>query len=210
MATLKLFFLRLSAALYIGCGGYAAWSWVYRLLWEWKFRDVTKLRIFATLADLGAYLQANASKWTGDTLKQGFDAFSFPLKAQRVFDGEEADTRGIDCDEFACFAANAILQSTLKGKMPAEVYSPQILTVTWVKKADGKATGHNVCLVEMPNGKRAYMDYGQPAGHSSNVEGVVRAVLDRYAPGGWQCIGWCTMTPALREAAFHWGLAAGK
>lgn len=176
---------------------YVAWSHFYRFLWERKYVYAPLLKTFTSLDELGAYLKSKAPLYRHDTWQQLFDAISRPRRVQGVFDGAIKDDRGLDCDEYAIYAANVIEASMLpKSNLLMETENPRLLTVCW-RKVTGELGGHNVCLVTLSSGKLAFMDYGPPRGHADKVQGVIAAVMSVYAPGG-DVIGWQVATPSLK------------
>jgi len=175
---------RVSFWFWLRLGGYKTWSQIYRVIWEKEFRDVP-LKAYDNLDQLSAKLQANAGKWRADSWKQLYDAVSYPGKAQTVFDGVISPEVGFDCDDFAIYITNVLDLSLVLSKLP--VAEPRFFTVCWMR--GWKGAGHNVCLVKLPDGAYAYMDYGVPRGHEVNPAAVAALVIANYAAGA-DMIGW--------------------
>jgi hypothetical protein len=108
-----------------------------------------------------------------------------------------------DCDEFAAFNSNVIANSIKAGVWRSPVKDPQFLTVGWLT-AEGKASGHNVCLLNDGNGRFGYMDYGMPAFFGTKQQ-VVDAIRECYAGPGNVAAAWGVMTPGLAFVEAHWG-----
>lgn len=136
--------------------------------------------MFRDVAELSEYLSVNAHKWRADSWKQMWDAVSYPAKAQAVFDGTYDPPDGCDCDEFAIFICNSVERGLATGAMKAgEVSNPKFVTIVWLE--GWRATGHNVCLVTLADGKLAYLDYGLPIAPSATVSELTQKVVSRYA-----------------------------
>lgn len=201
---MKLFLLRILVWVILRGGIYAGWSRVYRFLWERKY-NVVKLHTYASLAELGAYLETKAKLWAADSWRQFFDAIGTPGRVQLRFEGLEPITDGLDCDDFAIWIANVVQRSLASGKLSIrhQVTAPQLLTVTWLD-AKGHATGHNVCLLRSA-ASWAYMDYGTPLGHSTTIADVAQKVMWRYAGAGAKLLVWATHDKDLKHLQTHWG-----
>jgi hypothetical protein len=176
---------------------YTLWSRVYRWLYEREVMSTTALKTFETVRELGQYLNARKELWKADSWKQLFDAISSPEYAQQCFEGLVEPRSGLDCDEYAVFAANALKKSLLLGRMALteEVSAPQMLSVMW-RDGDG-LNGHNVCLARI-KGSWVYMDYGAPRGHSYDIRGVALAVLKEYAKPDAELLAHARMAPDLK------------
>ena len=168
---------------------YKTWSWLYRALWERRLRTVVVARLSLTaLADV---LRRNAQRWAPDAWQQLWDAVSYPAKAQEVFAGRLEAREGLDCDEFAVYAVAAA---------PAEL-RPRLLTVNWLK---GFApSGHNICLLTLPDGTFTCMDYGAPWGPSKATIAEVAAMVVK-AYGGDKLTFWSVSSEDLTPQP-EWG-----
>lgn len=205
MRSIWLFLCRLWTFLYMRLGVYKFWSNVYRFFWEQPFRPI-KLHVFPDLPALGKFLSASATKWRADSWKQLWDAVSYPQTAQAIFEGTYNPKYGCDCDEFAIFITCVLEKmsavGTLEYALGLPVAEPKFFTVMWM---DGwTPTGHNVCLVRVPDGRYAFMDYGMPSGHSTTIAGVAAAIVAAYAPKA-DLLGWAIAKSDLTPEAVHWG-----
>lgn len=184
MHSLKKRVLSFLLYVYFASGAFWAWTMLNNFLWDRKYRHNAVLQ-FKTIEELGEYLSRHADMWKADTPFQLWDVMSTPEYAQFCFTYRVvAKLAGLDCDEFARYAATSIMSGLTNGFMVPSVSWPMILTVTWIK--DGKVDGHNCCvLIHIPENepKYAYMDYGQPKGHARSVKDVVRNVINEYEPG---------------------------
>lgn len=200
LRSIWIFLCRLGNFLYLRTGWYKVWSGVYRFFWERQFRDVP-LRVYSDLNDLAKLLTANDGKWRADNWKTFGDAVSYPGKAQEVFDGKFIPTEDFDCDDFAVYT-NTVLVKSLAAGLKLPLSDPKFFTVTWM--TGWKPDGHNVCLICVPEGGYAYMDYGKPLGHAATPEGVARNVVERYAKGSDLIC--CNISEYnLTPVKFYWG-----
>lgn len=213
---MKIFFGRIGCYLFTGLI-YRYWSRLYRLIWEYKYRNV-ELWSYKTFMDLVVTMRT--CKWAKDGWHQLWDAFSYPGKVQHIINTvPEADRFIGDCDEFAIYLANVITQNFKdyygagwgldQGRFPMGyngllAEDAKVLTVMYVRE-DGSYGGHNVCLIYWRDGKYSYMDYDLPNTPESDIVSVVRQVMDKYAPKG-TCIGWATHSPELKLQSLHWKL----
>lgn len=171
---------RISCWLFLRGHLYRFKSWLYRETFEYPYKH-TELTIYTSLGDLATFLRKLI--WTADSWEELFDAISYPGKVEVV--GTTGDRKVGDCDEFAVYIANAVIRSIKAGYLP-EVRTAKMMAVTWCE--GWKPGGHNVAVLEMTDGRVAYMDYGMPI-YGSDVEDLVKRVMQRYTDGG-TCIGW--------------------
>lgn len=114
-----------------------------------------------------------------------FDAVCTAQKVQAAgFDG--SSPHGNDCDEEAIWLTNVINKNLDKIGQANSVVGADFFTVTWYEPATGKANGHNVCLLEYPDGWR-YMDYSMPSRLCGDPNEVAELVISNYA--GWNSTG---------------------
>lgn len=195
---------------FLSLRGYQMKSLAYRWLWERKYLK-SEIVTFPTLEALSRFTQ-HGRLWRADSWKAGFDAVITPGRAQAVFSGaEEAPVEDFDCDDHAIFVVASAARSLESGVMHTEgVVRPRFFTVTWMRTDTGKATGHNVCLLEVPQGpgrspKWCYMDYFGPSPHLEEVHQVARAVMLLYAGGPAKLLIWCVQTENLTPLLTHRG-----
>lgn len=194
--------------LYLRLHGYQLWSYLYRFVWERKYKSV-KIHRFERLALLVDFIRLQ--KWKADSWKEMFDAVSSPEKVQAIGQDASGDHLIGDCDEFAVYLANAISVSLKAGMMAADgIANPRFLTITWIDKKTKKAGGHNVCLLEYPSevgsSLYAYMDYGKPSAKFFTIGDVVKLVRDTYVGEGNHIgLAWCAADPNLKPWITHWG-----
>ena len=173
--------------LYLKLGSYKAWSRAYRAIWERKFKDV-KLVTFSGLSQLGPYMK-NGALWVKDSWRELFDAVGSPERAQQIFSGAEpAPKEGLDCDEHAIFLTAVLQKSLATGVLVDKVKNPRFFTVMWFE--GWKATGHNVCLLELPPAapltasgppRYCYMDYGEPSVACNSIQEVADLIRRSYS-----------------------------
>lgn len=202
MHTIWLFLCRLWCWSYITFRGYQGWSYLYRFIWEREYRD-RPVMIFNSIAELGRYLAPAAGKYKADSWRQLGDAVSYPQTAQAAFDGVTTPSSGIDCDEFAVFAANSIQRGLAIGVTKGGS-EPKFMTITWMR--GWKAGGHNVCLVRLDNGDRAYLDYGAPKVLPEDLNLAAKLIAETYCQNQpHEMIGWWVSRPDLTPELSHWG-----
>lgn len=181
---IKRFFVNLGFYLYVQLRIYKYWSKLYRLIWERKYRNVA-LPVYHDIQQLVNFI--STLTWVADGPKELFDAVSSPQKVEWI--GRLGDRKVGDCDEFAIYITNALSLNKEIGTLQPfagifpikEVY---FMTVPWAKGRDGKAGGHNVCLIEWALSVGtgfSYMDYGFPSLARSTIREVVRDVRVQYA-----------------------------
>jgi hypothetical protein len=190
--------------------GYQVKSVVYRFLWERKYLKA-EIVTFATLAELSNFI-SHGDLWQPDSWRSGFDAVITPGRAQAIFSGAEpAPVEDFDCDDHAIFVVASATRAIDRGVMHTEgVAQPRFFTVTWMRMDTGEATGHNVCLFEVPQGsdrpsKWCFMDYGGPSAHLEEIHQVARAVMLNYAGGPAKLLVWCVQTENLTPVLTHRG-----
>lgn len=186
---------------------YRHWSRLYRLIWEFKYRNYL-LHPYESIQDLAKAI--NNMKWKADDWKQLWDAFSYPGTVQSVLDNGGGYIG--DCDEFACYEAtvinNGIMGAYLKPFGNLRPVYAYILTVTWIDE-DGEYGGHNVCLIKSFDQKRrqyfySYMDYGLPNPEMKSIGEVVEQVLSNYGENA-TLLAWAMHTPELEMVKAHMG-----
>lgn len=199
---------RLIAYPWLTWGGYAALSYVYRFLWERKYRDVP-VNTFSSMSDLVKVL-GGGTAWRADSWRALGDAFAYPGKVQKVLQKEEPQpTHDLDCDDFAIFTATAIEASRIAhptGWMG--IFRARILTVTWLD--GGFISGHNVVLltVDDPEGTESaycYMDYGNPSKRVGNIDAVAELVREKYHKKTKEPIVWLVSDLTLKPWLSKWG-----
>jgi hypothetical protein len=178
---IKLFFGIIGIYLYLRLSLYGAWSWTYRTLFEWKYRNI-KLSTFDRYEGLLAVTRKLI--WTADTWRQLGDAISRPERVEYVARWS-INKRVGDCDEFAIYNV-ATLNKSLRERVfvgDLDLEAAYLLTVTWMKK-DGGYGGHNVALLVKSDQGYQYMDYGIPSKTRNSVREIAMDVVNRYASGG--------------------------
>jgi hypothetical protein len=141
--------------------------------------------------------------WRADSWKQLFDAVGCAERVERIFSGLEEPDTGLDCDEFAIWAAASLRTGKMRGVLVDDVTNISFLTVTW--RDAKKMQGHNACLFRLKD-KWVYIDYGMPKGHAVDIEGTVKALLAEYAEGDAELITWSLHCASdLKHIETHWG-----
>lgn len=203
-----LFVCRLFSFLYMRLSVYKYWSYLYRAVWERKFRDV-KISTFATIALLVKFV-GGGGRWRKDSWRALWDAVSSPQRVQQIFAGVEPQPEtDLDCDDYMSFTAAAIDKSLAAGLLAAEhLLNVWCLTVMWME--GWKATGHNVVLLEYYSPEEdcvmySYMDYSGPSVKRKTKQEIVDLVILKY--GGREAVGisWCRAKPDLTPVEAHWG-----
>jgi len=179
---------------------YRVKSYVYRWLFERKYRDVPLLR-FTNLNELVAFIRPGL--WMPDGWRSGWDATGYPGKAQTLFEAAQEVALGLrkpfsytdfDCDEFAIFIAAALAQHARENPR-AEIYDASVMAVTW---AEGRTVeGHNVCLYRRPEGFY-WVDYSVPHGPFLSVETAARDVAAFHGGPGETPLVYCRHDVNLR------------
>lgn len=193
--------------IWLGCkvaltlGYYRIKSALYRLLFERAYRN-DHIRLFYDLDGVAHFIKPDA--WRADSWTSGWDAVSYPGKAQRVFTGELDPKENFDCDDFAVWIVAALRLGASVGTMPA-IKDICMMSCIWGEPNSFKVGGHNVCLfaVGVPktdtashghvtvDGRKQFlspgfytMDYGLPYGPYESPEAAARAVCLRMSAGG--------------------------
>jgi hypothetical protein len=183
MRSLKVFFGKVGVWLYYTLRISAFWSHLYRLLFEFPYRNIQ----ISTYASYEALLEVTSKLiWTADGAKQLWDATSSPQWVEYVAKWR-ADKHVGDCDEFAVYNAAALNKSLREKKFTGDpdLVGAHMMTVMWVD-ADGVWGGHNVALLVKDhelNMAYSYMDYDMPSEPRLTVREVVQDILDHYVPG---------------------------
>lgn len=184
---MRTFLYRLVCFLHLRLGLYCLRSRVYRLLWERKYRD-TPVPTVKSLQEIVAMIRGWT--WTADSWREGWDAFSYP--------GAMFVRKTGDCDEFAVALCHLFRSNVIPG------YSnPRICTIQYIKES-GAPGGHNVCVLDRPQGRVAYMDYHMPEDYP-NLADLAEAVRLKYAGEKSSSLGWGITDPvSLKPIAVHW------
>lgn len=183
---------------------YRGWSWLYRQLFERKYRSWRWWKEVAFLDIHDVCSMVREMKYRPDGWRQLFDTFSYP---QAVLHRKEGD-----CDDIALFTVWALNQmniKTFKGiyDRPMRVDRAEVLTVTWMR-ANGTPGGHNTTLVHVSDpltGEKAYMviDYGDVYKESS-IEDHVKSIVHYYAGSDAQLMVWSRMSESLKPLEVVW------
>lgn len=154
---------------------YSYWSQLYRLVMEWKYRNV-EIPQFKTIDELRAVVKQ--FKYSYDTFRW-FDSVSTP---QATYGRWAKGVPNGDCDDVACFNANALRKMR---KFPFRDANWMVV-VTWYE--NGKMQNHCTCMFYDWNGYHL-LDYSRLFDYSSLhelVEGVVRLYAgDKGVPFGY-------------------------
>jgi hypothetical protein len=178
LESIRVFFGRLGAYLWLKTGAYGYWSWLYRYLVEDK-KKRAPLRRFDNIDELGTYV--HSLKWRPDTWRQMWDSFSSPESVQWLADNEPRRLVG-DCEDLAVFSANVVNRELLDNPEWSTLYGwAAVMTIMWMGP-DGKFAGHNVCLLSTQDGW-AYMDYGKPGPVFKSLADMAEAVRNRFCRG---------------------------
>ena len=177
------------------------WYRLYRELYERKHFDpdspeFTHLARYHTIAELVA--EIGKAKWRADKLKELWDAISHPSAIQYRLNTDPDKAIG-DCDEFAVYSA-AVINNESKLLNELGAVRAYIMSVMWIKTG-GKTWagnslgygGHNVCVIQLINGKFKWMDYSIPT-NADSLNDVASQVRDMYATQ-YYTLGW-----ALQDA----------
>jgi hypothetical protein len=209
LTPILVFFGRLFSFSYMGSGLYKRWSYVYRWLYERKYKDV-QLATFDTLPRLATWV--NRQKWKADSWKEMWDAISTPQKVQAIGQDKDGDHFIGDCDEFAIYSVAAIQGSLAAGLMKGEnIAAAYILSVTWFNPTKMKTLfgfgGHNVCLIEFSDmgPKYAYMDYYLPSKRAGSIADIAEVVRQRYSGEGVIPLVWHVAKLDLTPVQTRWG-----
>ena len=176
---------------------YFVWSRIYRALFEGKRAPV---REFKTLTDLVLYVRG--FKWRADSWRQLFDAVGHPEHVEWLAQNDPDKFIG-DCDEFAVYQAHVI--STQPSVAESwHIKKAEVMSVTWYKFGGEAETGnpmgyggHNVCLIQLEEGKWCYQDYGFPSAPRDTIYEVANDARVRYAPQS-VLLGYVRYTPTLK------------
>lgn len=172
------------------------WYRLYRFLFERSYydpksEDFTMLARYNTVDELVAMMRL--AKWKADKAKELWDAVSHPSTIQYRLNTAPDKAIG-DCDEFAVYEA-AVINNEPSLLVELGAVRAYIMSVMWIKT--GGATwagnplgfgGHNVCIIQLLNGKFMWMDYGHPV-HAETAADVARQVRDIYAIE-YRTLGW--------------------
>jgi len=158
------------------------WSWLYRCLYQRKYRSVPIEEMGTPDAVQG---RLNILKWKKDSFRELWDAIGSPHWVQHcintMLSGNDQPDGAMDCDEFAVWAAKALIP----------FYKPVVLNVFWRSKT---YSGHNVCLYQMDGAFYSIGNWGK-MGPKSSAKAMAEAIASR-ADGA--LIGWAEFTPDLR------------
>jgi len=123
------------------------WSIFYSKLWELKnghYELPMKLSVEQILG------QFKLLTWTPDGAKELWDVCAGPEWVQKALldikEGKPQPKGGLDCDDFAVWAANTALLD----------YYPHIFIITWLSK-DNEIKGHVMCLLHFTNGTNCFV-----------------------------------------------------
>jgi hypothetical protein len=178
---------------------YQVKSWVVRYFTEHTFKTYPVKR-YSSIAELERAM--SRLTWTGDTWRQGWDAISYPGRVQALIDAAHAEL-GVDCDEFGVYEAYTLRRSLEDGVLKDAIRNPLLLTLGWLLP-NGKPEGHNVCYMEMPDGRVAFMDYRMPVSAGTKQE-LVRKIINIYGGRDAVCVGWTLSDPdTLAPVEVHW------
>lgn len=178
---------------------YLIWSKLYRIIWERKYSK-TQLAKYTNFQDLATFIESLT--WTADGFKQLGDAISTPQKVQWIANNT-TDKKIGDCDEFAIYNATVINdaldnQTFVDRIVPVDAYC---MSVCWLDQS-GKFMGHNVCLLEFPNGMYRYMDYHNPSTSKGTIEEIAALVRASFSGIGTKSLGWMVYTDKLKFIRF--------
>lgn len=177
------------------------WCRIYQRLFE---ADTSKVKLteFASIQELEKLL--NRCVWVPDGLKQLGDMMYSPKRVQLTIDrAGDGRARIGDCDEFAAYAADRILD-LIKRKMPHRgmlLKEALILQCTY-RNAEGKLVGHHACAVRYLDLVSASVKWG----HIGNwYQGKFRKDFDEpnqmvkdFHRGG-RTLHWVLVTPDLKH-----------
>lgn len=113
----------------------------------------------------------------------------------------ESDLVVHNCDDYAIYTSNVLVKSLAAG-INLPLSNPMFFTVMWM--TGWVPGGHNVCIINVPTGGYAYMDYGMPTGNADTVEGVAKNIVERYAKGS-DIIGFQVSEYNLTPVKYYWG-----
>lgn len=206
-----LFVARCAAYFWMWSRAYSVWSKIHRFFFDREARGL-ELPTAKEPGEIAAILRGMG--WRSDSWIDLGDAVCSPQMVWLRFLKPVDSHRSVgDCDEFAIFSASVIKHSIDKGAWDSVAVDPKLLTVMWFD-AEGRASGHNVCLVRwqskdasvspMREPMFGYMDYDLPMFYGE-IERVVNAVRKRYAGPGNVGVGWALHTPDLKFLEAHWG-----
>lgn len=195
---IKLMILRWLTRLVLKRRWYYRWSRLYRFLFEWRYRRWSD-PAYTSLPQLEKIL--GQMKWRKDPWWMLFDVISYPAA---VFKRHQLGKAVGDCDESAIFAAH-VIRDMMARNLLGHFRSVGVLTVPWLDK-DGKAGGHNVCIVSYISRKANTLQWGHIGnwhdgrmrfyGHAypfACVKDVVRDIT-----GANRSIGWARADCGLR------------
>lgn len=152
---MKLWFLRAVFWAWFITRGYYRWSKLWRWLFERRYRGQS-MTSYAHIGQLEETL--GRMRWKRDAGGGAIDVISSPEKVEAIWRATRADTVDGnewigDCDEFAQYAANRIVDLNMRGQFHGKAH---FMSVTWFGD-DGKFHGHNICAVELPEGGWAHL-----------------------------------------------------
>lgn len=207
----RIFLARLWVYFWNRAHGYEVWSKIHRLLFDRAARGL-KLPTCEDPGEIAAYLRGMG--WRADSWTDLGDAVCSPEMVWYRFLVDVKNHDVGDCDEFAIFSAGVITESIKCGTWKSVAVEPRLLSVTWFD-AEGRAQGHNVCLVRWQSPESnvqalragatyGYMDYDLPMFYGE-IERVVAAVRKRYAGPGYTGVCWAIHGPDMAFREVHWG-----
>lgn len=129
--------------------GYYLWSKFWRWLLERDFQKVT-LTPYVNIGQLETAL--SKMTWVQDPLNGTFDVISSPQKVEAFLRekllGETKEAKVGDCDEFAQYAADRIIDMIRRRKTTFR--TAYFMTINWLGE-NGKFHGHNICVYDVAN-----------------------------------------------------------
>lgn len=176
---------------------YYIWSKIYQFFWERSEIKNINLYVPKTIKELEKWV--GEMEWRKDTWVMFGDAISHPRAtySRHIF-GKKAG----DCDDISLFAIDRIAAmpstTTFIGDQPISVVMVFLLSIPWMKKADGKLGGHNVGVVKYYDGNAFYFAYisnwfnGTARWGFKNVKDIVGQVVNiaKARSLGWALAEW--------------------
>jgi len=184
--------LRIMYWLAFKVGVYLWWSKLFRAIHHSAFSSI---KVETGLSREVVAAKLSLLDWVRDTFWALGDAVGSPNWVQKCIDTVEAGGKqpggGLDCDEFATWAAVAL----------DPVYDPVVLNVFW-KKGMLTGSGHHVCLYTTKGGFRHTGNWGDKGAFPS-IDKAVLDVLKGAGRGPEHLVGYSTFHPLTLDRILY-------
>jgi hypothetical protein len=170
------------------------WSTIYRFLYHRKYKKVVLPR------DL-TYIEANDAlsglTYRPDRFIQLWDVVGSPRYVQHCINTGDTSS-AMDCDEFACWAAN-----TIHAK-----FDPRIFCFSWYDERQNKLSGHAMCWVRTKDGKYHHVGNWGLYGPYNNLHEACQKIISPSMD--YKAVGWVLLDKELSLLSSGRGLPSKK